>query len=424
MDANILISIVIVNYKVPRQLLDALASLRRAALYDRCEVIVVDNASNDNSREIVTSVYDEVLWIQQKRNIGFGKACNAGVERARGKFLLLLNPDAVVSEDTLASAVEFMETHPQAGLMGPKILNPDGTLQLSCRRSIPTPSVAFYYFSGLSYLFPKSRRFGRYHLTFMDENEAAQVEVISGSFMFMRRDLFCEIGGFDKRFFMYGEDIDLSYRISRAGYEVWYYPKTSIVHQKGKSSAKRRVRSRLNFYGAMITFLHKYRDEQKTIAPWWLTWCGIVFLAAMNIGATLLRYSAAAIVDFAVINVAMFYYFKHAWDFEFLGLHTKMESLYDIIPMSSAFIMQSLAAFTMIFLFLYNGIYSRNNYSAKNLIWSGLLSVALVFSGVHYLAGYPGIVFAQGFLLTVPLLLLWRGAVKLLFPKRVKNNNV
>lgn len=408
MDTNILISIVIVNYKVPRQLLDALESLRRAALYDKCEVIVVDNASNDNSREIVTSIYNEVLWIQQKRNVGFGKACNIGVERARGKFLLLLNPDAVVSEDTLASAVEFMETHPRAGLMGPKILNPDGTLQLSCRRSIPTPSVAFYYFSGLSYLFPKSRRFGRYHLTFMDENEAAQVEVISGSFMFMRRDLFCEIGGFDKRFFMYGEDIDLSYRISRAGYEVWYYPKTSIVHQKGKSSAKRRVRSRLNFYGAMITFLHKYRDEQKSIAPWWLTWCGIVFLAMMNIGATLLRYSAAAIVDVIVINAALLF-----WCFERHRFYTS----YDVIfPLA-------LSSLTFVFLFMYNGIYSRDNYSAKNLFWSGLLSTAIVTSGIYFLTpmSNDAPVFAISLLLTLPLLLLWRGVIKMFLPKRVKH---
>lgn len=398
MDANILISIVIVNYKVPRQLLDAIESLRRAALYDKCEVIIVDNASKDNSREIVTSKYDDVQWIQQKRNVGFGKACNIGVERARGKFLLLLNPDAVVSEDTLASAVEFMETHPQAGLMGPKILNPDGTLQLSCRRSIPTPSVAFYYFSGLSYLFPKSRRFGRYHLTFMDENEAAQVEVISGSFMFMRRELFNEIGGFDKRFFMYGEDIDLSYRISRAGYEVWYYPKTSIVHQKGKSSAKRRVRSRMNFYGAMITFLHKYRDEQKTIAPWWLTWCGIVFLAMMNIGVTLLRYSAAAIVDAVIINAALLF-----WCFERHNFYT----YYDVIfPLA-------LSSLTFVFLFMYNGIYSRNNYSAKNLIWSGILSTAIVTSGIYFLTPMndDAPLFAVSLLLTLPLLLLWRGAV-------------
>jgi GT2 family glycosyltransferase len=395
-----------VNYKVPHCLIEALHSLRLAKYYDRSEVIIIDNASGDNSREIITSKFKEVQWIQLKTNIGFGKACNIGAETARGKYLLLLNPDAVVSADTLASSMEFMEAHPSAGLMGPKILNPDGTLQLSCRRSIPTPSVAFYYFSGLSYLFPKSRRFGSYHLTYMDEDETAQVEVISGSFMFMKRKLFNEIGGFDKRFFMYGEDIDLCYRIVRAGYEVWYYPETKIVHQKGKSSAKRRIRSRLNFYGAMIIFLRKYHGQQGSISPWWLTWVGIVFLAMLNIGAIVIRSAAAAIIDLTVLNTVMWTHLNNAASNSLATSHPT--GFYETMPLLPLIAAHTLTGFAFIFLFLYNGIYSTKQYSLRNLVFSGILSSVLVISGVHFLTCYSKHDFALILAISMLFLVLWR----------------
>ncbi|MDR2577629.1 MAG: glycosyltransferase family 2 protein [Chitinispirillales bacterium] len=408
---DILISIVIVNYKVPHSLIEALDSLRLAKYYDRSEVIIVDNASKDSSREIITSKFEEVRWIQLKANIGFGKACNIGAEAAGGKYLLLLNPDAVVSADTLASVVEFMEARPSAGLMGPKILNPDGTLQLSCRRSIPTPAVALYYFSGLSYLFPKSRRFGSYHLTYMDEDETAQVEVISGSFMFMRRGLFNEIGGFDKRFFMYGEDIDLCYRIAGAGYEVWYYPETKIVHQKGKSSAKRRVRSRINFYGAMIIFLRKYHGQQGSIFPWWLTWVGIVFLATLNIGAIAARMAAAAIIDLAVLNSVMWAFFSKAASVPFVIPPNR--PYYEIMPVLPLIATHALTGFAFVFLFLYNGIYSARQYSLRNLIFSGALSSALVMCGVHFLTPYSRYDFAVIMAASMLFFILWRTALSL-----------
>jgi hypothetical protein len=393
-----------------------LHSLRLAEYYDRCEVIIIDNASGDNSREIVTSRFSEVQWIQLKANIGFGKACNIGAEAARGRYLLLLNPDTVISTNTLVSAVEFMESHPKAGLMGPKILNPDGTLQLSCRRSIPTPAVAFYYFAGLSYLFPKSRRFGRYHLTYMDEDETAQVDVISGSFMFMTRELFNTIGGFDKRFFMYGEDIDLCYRVSRAGYEVWYCPDIKIVHRKGKSSSKRRIRSRINFYEAMIIFSSKYRAEQKTFFPWWLMWTGIVFQAGLSIGTIMVRSLAAALVDAAAINLAV-------W----AGLSLRFapqpalrpeESLYATSPLLPLLGVHAALTIVVIFMFMYNGIYSARQYSVKNLFFSGALGSALVMSGIHFLTDYgsAGLIgFGTALMLALLAAVFWREVLPAVF---------
>jgi len=407
-DKDILISIVIVNYKVPYCLIEALHSLRLAKLYDRCEVIIIDNASGDGSREIVASKFQEAQWIQLKTNIGFGKACNIGVEAARGEYLLFLNPDTVISANTLSDAVEFMETHPEAGLMGPKILNPDGTLQLSCRRSIPTPTVAFYYFIGLSYLFPKSKRFGRYHLTYMDEDATARVDVISGSFMFMRRALFNEIGGFDKRFFMYGEDIDLCYRITHTGREVWYYPQIKIVHQKGKSSAKRKVRSRFYFYEAMIIFLSKYRKLQEMVFPWWLIWIGIVFQGALNIGSIVARSAVALLADAAAINAA-------AWaGLSPIAAYITGSPVYSdgrALPLVG---MHALMSFAFLSLFVYNGIYTAKNYSIKNIVFSGLLSGALFLSGVHFLTPYSVRLFGIAAGLALIAAILWRETLPLL----------
>jgi len=402
-NSDILISIVIVNYKVPYCLMEALASLRLAELYDKSEVIVVDNASGDNSRELIAGSFPEVQWIQLKTNIGFGKACNVGVASAGGKYLLFLNPDTVVSSSTLKSAVEFMEANPNAGLMGPKILNPDGTLQLSCRRSNPTPLVAFYYFSGLSRLFPKSKRFGRYNLTYMDENETAQVDVVSGSFMFMKLELFRTIGGFDERFFMYGEDIDLCFRIRQLGYEVWYYPFVKIVHLKGKSSAKRQIRSRFYFYEAMIIFSRKYRKIQDSFFPRWLMWFGITFQAALNIGTTLVRSAAASLLDLGAINLSLWAGLK-LW-FSYRGY----PSLYAVESLWPLLVMHGMLSLSFLFMFVYNGVYSIRHCSFKNIFFSGLLSSSLFMSGVYFLTPYSRGGFAAALMMAVFLTAGWRG---------------
>jgi GT2 family glycosyltransferase len=384
--------------------MEALASLRLAELYGKSEVIVVDNASGDNSRELITSNFQEVQWIQLKKNIGFGKACNVGAASAHGKYLLLLNPDTIVSSSTLKNAVEFMEARPKAGLMGPKILNPDGTLQLSCRRSDPTPAVAFYYFSGLSRLFPKSKRFGRYNLTYMDENESAQVDVVSGSFMFMSLELFKTIGGFDERFFMYGEDIDLCFRIRQHGYEVWYYPTVEIVHLKGKSSAKRQIRSRLNFYEAMIIYSRKYRHIQNTFFPVWLMWFGITVQAAFNIGTILIRSAAAAFFDLAVINFSLWCGLKLWFSYkEYASLYTA-EQLWPLLTV------HAFTTLVFLFMFAYNGVYSVKDHSVRNTIYSGLLSSSLIMSGVYFLTSYSRGGFLTGLLMAVLLTSIWHAA--------------
>lgn len=400
-----LISVIIVNYKVPECLLETLRSLREADLYEKIEIIVVDNASNDNSRQLIKTGFPEVNWIQLKYNLGFGKASNIGVKNAHGKYILLLNPDTVISKNTLSVSVKFMSEHADAGLVGPKILNPDGTLQASCRRSFVTPLVAFYHFSGLSHLFPKSRRFGRYNLTYMDPNIAAQVEAVSGSFMFLPRELFVEIGGFDERFFLYGEDLDLCWRIREKGYEIWYNPDTQIVHRKGRSSAKNIFRSQIAFYEAMILFFEKYRHIHGGFFPGWLIIIGILFQASLTIGKKMVNHFFAVFIDLAVINLSMY--------MSFILRFFSNNNPYKGSSVSALFGIHLLISFYFIFVFSYNGVYSKKRYTISNVFSSGLLASLLFFSSVYFVKSiaFSRIAFAIASAAIPFLLVGWRGIV-------------
>jgi O-antigen biosynthesis protein len=210
------LSIIIVNYNVKVFLQNLLDSINKASANLQTEIIIVDNASDDGSVEFLREKYPSVKLIINKTNLGFGKANNLALREAKGKFILLLNPDTIVAEDTFIKMIEFFNQTPEAGLAGCKILNPDGTLQLPCRRSFPGPWTSFTKVTGLSSLFPKSRIFARYNLTYLDENETYEVDAISGSFMMMKKEVYDKVGGFDEQFFMYGEDLDLCYRIQKA----------------------------------------------------------------------------------------------------------------------------------------------------------------------------------------------------------------
>ncbi len=402
------ISVVIVNYRVPMLLRECLLSLRESHFDGGVEIIVVDNNSGDNSHALIESEFPEVVWIGLKSNVGFGKACNVGARRARGEYLLMLNPDTVVGQQTLAASLAFMVEHPHTGLMGPKILNPDGSLQASCRRSFPTPLVALYRFTGLSRLFPRSRRFGRYNLTFMDPDEAAQVDAVSGSFMCIPRRVFEAVGGFDERFFMYGEDLDLCRRIHELGREVWYNPATQIVHFKGKSSAKRAIRSRMAFYEAMIVFSRKYRHLNEAFMPSWLVYIGIVMQAGVHIGVSLMRTLFACLVDLAVINVVLWagISLRFAWD----GRGTPYGDNSAVwIMVLLHFLLSDIYLFT----FWYRGIYTRGRYSPANAVVSGLFASVFFMTCVYFIQrlAFSRIAFAAASLVLAVLLPAWRAVL-------------
>ncbi|MCX7983452.1 MAG: glycosyltransferase [Bacteroidetes bacterium] len=252
------VSVIIVNYNVKDFLQQTLLSLQKSLKNLSFEIIVIDNASDDGSAAMVRQKYPGVILIENTENVGFARANNQAFKRARGKYIFLLNPDTLVQENTVRVLYDFMESHPDAGAIGCKILNPDGSLQLSCRRSIPTPWVAFTKIIGLSSLFPRSRIFGRYNLTFLDPNETYIVEALSGSCMFVRREVYEHLGGFDETFYMYGEDLDFCYRIRKAGWNLYYVHTTQIVHYKGESTKRSSIDERKVFYEAMRIFVEKH----------------------------------------------------------------------------------------------------------------------------------------------------------------------
>ena len=251
------LSIIIVNFNVKHFLHQCLLSVERASANIDAEVIVVDNCSQDGSIEHLQPLHPHVAFIRNSQNLGFAKANNMGIRRSTGTYVLLLNPDTIITERTLTDCITYMETHPEAGGAGVKMLNRNGTFALESRRGIPTPFVAFCKMSGLSTLFPRSRVFGRYYMQYLDKEQENPIEIISGAFMFLRRSTLQQSGLLDEDFFMYGEDIDLSYRLLQTGQQNCYIP-TPILHYKGESTQKNSYRYVHNFYKAMLIFFRKH----------------------------------------------------------------------------------------------------------------------------------------------------------------------
>lgn len=251
------LSVIIVNYNVKYFLEQCLFSVFKSLSGIEAEVIVVDNNSVDGSEVMVRSRFPQVKLIVNRQNVGFAKANNQALFEAKGAYALLLNPDTVLEESTLRQCLDFMEKHPEAGALGPKMIDGKGRFLPESKRGLPTPEVAFYKIFGLIRLFPKSKRFGRYYLGHTSIDETQEIEILTGAFMFIRKSVLDQIGFLDEEYFMYGEDIDLSYRILKAGYKVFYFPETSIIHYKGESTKKGSLNYVLIFYKAMQIFANK-----------------------------------------------------------------------------------------------------------------------------------------------------------------------
>ncbi len=256
--AALTLSIVIVSYNVRHFLEQALYSVRRALVGIDAEVWVVDNNSVDDSVRMVREKFPEVRLIANNDNPGFAVANNQAIRQSTGRYVLLLNPDTVVEEDTFAKCIRFMDEHPGAGALGVRLIDGSGRYLPESKRGFPTPWVAFCKSTGLSALFPRSRRFNYYYLGHLSPHETHTIDVLAGCYMFMRREALDKAGLLDEAFFMYGEDIDLSYRITRAGYQNYYYPETQIIHYKGESTKKGTLNYVRVFYQAMIIFARKH----------------------------------------------------------------------------------------------------------------------------------------------------------------------
>ena len=235
-----------------------LQSVKVAIEQVESEVFVVDNNSVDGSVEMVKERFPWVKLIANKENTGFSVANNQAIKESAGEYVLLLNPDTVVEADTFQKTVSFMDANPDAGGLGVRMVDGKGDFLPESKRSLPTPEVAFYKIFGLSSIFPRSKRFGKYHLGFLAENETNEVEVLSGAFMMMRKQTLDKVGLLDETFFMYGEDVDLSYRIIKGGYKNYYFPEARIIHYKGESTKKGSLNYVYVFYNAMAIFAKKH----------------------------------------------------------------------------------------------------------------------------------------------------------------------
>ncbi len=296
------LAIVIVNYNTAALLADCLRSVFASRGGLTLAVCVVDNASKDDSVAVVRSGFPQVHVIANAINAGYPQANNQGLRyfgfgdphpspppsrRGRGspfprrdggrggdggaslpRYALLLNPDTVLPPDALAEMLAFMAAHPQAGVAGPKLVRLDGSLDTACRRSFPTPESSLWHLTKLDKLFPHSRRFGRYGLTYLDPNAVAQVDAVVGAFMLVRREAIEQVGLLDETFFMYGEDLDWAKRITDAGWQVWYNPAVTVLHVK-EAASRHSYRARVEFYRALIIF---YEKHYRAVTPFWLDW--------------------------------------------------------------------------------------------------------------------------------------------------------
>jgi GT2 family glycosyltransferase len=252
------VSIIIVNYNVKDYLLQCLRSLEQLDSSLRSEVIVVDNHSTDGSVQDLQAQFPLVRWIALDENIGYGRANNLGLEQASGRYTLFLNPDTIIGRDVLRIMATYMDANPEVGMAGCKVLNPDGSFQVACRRGLPTPWASFCKLFGLQSIFPNSKLFARYNLTYLPIDATYPVDALIGAFMMGPTDLMKQLGGFDPAFFMYGEDIDLCYRVKLAGKRVMYVHSTSIIHYKGESTKRSSLNEVRVFYEAMEIFARKH----------------------------------------------------------------------------------------------------------------------------------------------------------------------
>lgn len=397
------LSIIIVNYNVKEFLQNLLTSIVKASSRLLVETIVVDNASDDGSVEMLKQYFPSVKLIESSVNLGFSKANNLGLKAAKGKYILLLNPDTLVSENTFEVMINFLRQHPEVGMSGCKILNPDGTLQLACRRSFPGVWTSFCKVTGLGSLFPHSRIFARYNLTYLNENKTYEVDAISGSFMMIRRELFESIGGLDEQFFMYGEDLDWCYRTQKAGFKVYYVHSTQIIHYKGESTKRSSIDETRIFYGAMRLFVRKH------LAASFLGEAVLSFAISMReflafFGRWKLTFWAM-VADFLVFDISLYLsersyqYFNH-WR----GFPDSADVYVYLVPV-----------IFHIFIGILVGNYSREKLSILRTLFATMASFFFLSATLYFFKdfGYSRAVLLMAYFGALMLSVIWRTAAKI-----------
>jgi O-antigen biosynthesis protein len=366
------ISIIIVNYNVKYFLEQCLHSVNKSIGGLSSEIIVVDNNSVDGSCPMIKEKFPEVTLIDNQKNLGFSAANNQGIRIARGKYILILNPDTILQEDTLHKCFTFMESHPKAGSMGVKMIDGKGNYLPESKRSLPTPLVAFYKIFGLSALFPESKTFGRYHLGFLDKDKTHSIEILPGAFMFVRKSVLDEIGLLDETFFMYGEDIDLSYRIIKAGYQNYYFPETTIIHYKGESTKKGSINYVIVFYRAMIIFARKHFSLKNARLFSFFINAAIYLRAIISILRRVIITLIIPLTD-ATLTYLGFYFFKPYWEIQKFGVKDYYPNEYLL------FVVPAYILIWLLFVYISGGYEKRVSFFSlfRGIAFGGLLTLLI-----------------------------------------------
>lgn len=371
---DIKLSVVIVNYNVKHFLEQCLYAVEKAMENVSTEVFVVDNNSVDGSNGMLINKFPWVHLIANKKNVGFSCANNQAIRMAKGQYVLLLNPDTVVEEDTFEKVVAFMDAKPDAGGLGVKMIDGKGTFLPESKRGLPTPWVAFYKIFGISSLFKKSKRFGKYHLSYLSNDEIHEIDVLAGAFMLMRKETLDKVGLLDEDYFMYGEDIDLSYRITQGGYKNYYFPETTIIHYKGESTKKGSLNYVRMFYNAMIIFVSKHFSKQYANLFSFFIHLAIYFRAALATAHRLVVTFWLPLLDFALIYLG-FYFLLPYWETQ----------RYELGYYPNSFLLFAVPAYILTWLvaMYYSGGYERPTKLLK--AYRGLLSGSVFILVVYSL---------------------------------------
>ena len=402
------LSIIIVNYNVKYFLEQCLLSVQKAVDGMQAEVFVVDNASLDGSRDYLEPKFNSVQFIWNEENLGFGKACNQALKLATGDFILFLNPDTIVAEDCFSACISFLERTADAGALGIRMLDGRGKFLPESKRSFPSPLTSFYKLSGLSALFPKSKTFSRYHLSYLDEHKNHEVDVLAGAFMMIKKEVVEKTGGFDEAFFMYGEDVDLSYRIQQAAcaatggkFKNYYFSETSILHFKGESTKKGSVNYVRMFYMAMSRFVQKHYSSSKAGIFSALINTAIWLRALLSIVKRFILKIGLPVLD-AMLIIVSFWLAKYIW----------VNNVRTGIIYNDRLLWISFTGFSILFLLVsyYTGLYEKM-FRYKNLRRSTIISLVIILAAYSLLPERfrfsRGIV-VSGSLFSYIILNIWR----------------
>lgn len=374
------LSVVIVNYNVKYFLENTIRSVLDSVEGFQTEIIVVDNASSDGSEEYIKKQFKDVIYIYNQENAGFAKANNQGLKIAGGEYILILNPDTLLMPDTLSVMIDYLKRNQGTAMISCKVNQPDGKLDNGCRRSFPTAWNSFCHITGLTKIFPKSPAFSSYNLLYLPEDQIAEVDAISGCFMFLKREIIDRGIYLPEEYFMYGEDLDFCYQIKKNGYKIEYVPLTSIIHYRGQSSRKDRVKLRKHFYQSMNIFVKKNYSTRYSFFFQTILDVGIFLAYLLSIGSLIVRSLMLPIIDFCSFFVAVVAANQlYQPIMQLLKLPVKA----DLIKLENYLFISPLYLLIFFSVFFFRHNYTDNKYSFRDFLSSagliGLISISVTY---------------------------------------------